>query len=242
MSFLMFVFFCKAHFENTQWRWVWFLIAFLSLIDLMYLVGGRTGQIIALCFVLFLPLFFYGKEAFKYFLIAGISIFLLHKQLEPLMPGRLIDTVQEVSEHKSDEHLTSAGIRLEMYKNTLLLIKESPLIGYGTGALRFEYNKLANTQDTLLKDVPNPHNQYLLTFFELGIIGLAAFLFMFYRFWQHSNVIARSDKHTGMYLKGVVLTIAIGSILNSLLLDATEGKFYCVLTGLLLSSYTKKND
>ena len=242
MSFLMFVFFCKAYFDKTQWRWVWLVIALLSLIDLMYLVGGRSGQIIALCFILFLPLYFYGKEAYKYLLIAAISIFMLHKQLEPLMPGRLLETSQEVSEHKSDAHLTSAGIRLEMYKNTLSLIKQSPFIGYGTGALRYEYNKLANTQDTLLKDVPNPHNQYLLTFFELGMAGFAALIFMFYRFWQHSNVIARSDTYAGMYLKGVVLTIAIGSMFNSLLLDATEGKFYCVLTGLLLSAYTKKND
>lgn len=242
MSFLMFVFFCKAYFDKTQWRWVWLVIALLSLIDLMYLVGGRSGQIIALCFILFLPLYFYGKEAYKYLLIAAISIFMLHKQLEPLMPGRLLETSQEVSEHKSDVHLTSAGIRLEMYKNTLSLIKQSPFIGYGTGALRYEYNKLANTQDTLLKDVPNPHNQYLLTFFELGMAGFAALIFMFYRFWQHSNVIARSDTYAGMYLKGVVLTIAIGSMFNSLLLDATEGKFYCVLTGLLLSAYTKKND
>ena len=241
MSFLMFVFFCKAYFDKTQWRWVWLVIALLSLIDLMYLVGGRSGQIIALCFILFLPLYFYGKEAYKYLLIAAISIFMLHKQLEPLMPGRLLETSQEVSEHKSDVHLTSAGIRLEMYKNTLSLIKQSPFIGYGTGALRYEYNKLANTQDTLLKDVPNPHNQYLLTFFELGMAGFAALIFMFYRFWQHSNVIARSDTYAGMYLKGVVLTIAIGSMFNSLLLDATEGKFFCVLTGLLLSAYTKKN-
>jgi O-antigen ligase len=238
----MFVFFCKAYFDKTQWRWVWLVIALLSLINLMYLVGGRSGQIIALCLVLFLPLYFYGKEAYKYLLIAAISIFMLHKQLEPLVPGRLLETSQEVSEHKSDEHLTSAGIRLEMYKNTLSLIKQSPFIGYGTGALRYEYNKLANTQDTLLKDVPNPHNQYLLTFFELGIVGLSALIFMFYRFWQYSKVIARSDKYAGMYLKGVVLTIAIGSMFNSLLLDATEGKFYCVLTGLLLSAYTKKND
>jgi len=242
MSFLMFVFFCKSYFDKTQWRWVWLVIALLSLIDLMYLVGGRSGQIIALCFILFLPLYFYGKEAYKYLLIAAISIFMLHKQLEPLMPGRLLETSQEVSEHKSDEHLTSAGIRLEIYKNTLSLIKQSPFIGYGTGALRYEYNKLANTQDTLLKDVPNPHNQYLLTFFELGMAGFAALIFMFYRFWQHSNVIARSDTYAGMYLKGVVLTIAIGSMFNSLLLDATEGKFYCVLTGLLLSAHTKKND
>lgn len=242
MSFVMFMLFCKAYFEKTQWRWAWFGVALLTLIDLMYLVGGRSGQIIALSFILFLPIYFYGQKAYKYLLIAVMSIFIFHKQLEPLMPGRLLETNQEVSEHKSDKHLTSAGIRVEMYKNTLLMIKQSPLIGYGTGALRFEYNKLASTQDTLLKDVPNPHNQYLLTFFELGIIGLIALFFMFYRFWEHSNIIGGSDKYAGMYLKGVVLTIAIGSLFNSLLLDATEGKFFCVLSGLLLSAYKQKND
>ncbi len=242
MSFLMFVLLCRAYFIKTQWRWIWLVMALLALLDLMYLVGGRSGQVIALSFVIFLPLYFYGKKIYKYLLIAAISIFMLHQQLEPLMPGRLLETSQEVSEHKSDEHLTSAGIRLEMYKNTLLLIKQSPLIGYGTGALRFEYNNLTNNQDTLLKDVPNPHNQYLLTFFELGIIGLAALFYMFYSLWQYSNIIARSDKYAGMYLKGVVLTIAIGAMFNSLLLDATEGKFFCVLTGLLLSAYIKKND
>ena len=242
MSFVMFMLFCKAYFEKTQWRWAWFGVALLTLIDLMYLVGGRSGQIIALSFILFLPIYFYGQKAYKYLLIAVMSIFIFHKQLEPLMPGRLLETNQEVSEHKSDKHLTSAGIRVEMYKNTLLMIKQSPLIGYGTGALRFEYNKLASTQDTLLKDVPNPHNQYLLTFFELGIIGLIALFFMFYRFWEHSNIIGGSDKYAGMYLKGVVLTIAIGSLFNSLLLDATEGKFFCVLSGLLLSAYNQKND
>lgn len=242
MSFLMFVFFCKAHLDKTLWRWLWLIAAFLTLIDLMYLVGGRSGQVIALCFILFLPLYFYGKEAYKYLFIAAISIFMLHKQLEPLMPGRLIETSNEISEHQSDKNLTSAGIRLEMYKNTLSLIKKSPLVGYGTGALKSEYNKLANTQDTLLKNVPNPHNQYLLTFFELGIMGLSALFYMFYRFWQHASIITRSDRYTGMYLKGVVLTIAIGSMFNSLLLDATEGKFFCVLTGLLLSAYPQKND
>jgi O-antigen ligase len=242
MSFLMFVLLCRAYFEKTQWRWMWLIIALLTLIDLMYLVGGRSGQVIALIFVIFLPLYFYGKKAYKYFFIAAISIFMLHQQLEPFMPGRLLETSQEISEHKSDEHLTSAGIRLEMYKNTLLLIKQSPLFGYGTGALRSEYNKLSNSQDTLLKDVPNPHNQYLLTFFELGIIGLTALFYMFYCIWKHSNIIARSDKYAGMYLKGVVLTIIIGAMFNSLLLDATEGKFFCVLTGLLLSAYTQKND
>jgi len=37
--------------------------------------------------------------------------------------------------------------------------------------------------------------------------------------------------------KGLIMTITIGSLFNSLLLDATEGKFYCIFLGLILSGY-----
>jgi O-antigen ligase len=160
---------------------------------------------------------------------------------EKLVPERLLGVNREISDHKSTENLTSAGIRLEMYRNTLLLIKKSPLIGYGTGALRFEYKKLVDSQDTLLKDVPNPHNQYLLTFFELGIFGLFILMGMFIRQWFFSNNSKFINKQNSFYAKGLILTISIGSLFNSLLLDATEGKFYCILIGVLLS-YNKKNE
>jgi len=239
MSFLMFVFFCKAKFEKTKLCWIWLTLALLTFFDLMFLVGGRSGQVIALSFFLFLPVYFYGKKAIKYFFFALVSILIFYPQLEHLIPQRLLNTTQEISEHKSNNQLTSAGIRLEMYKNTLHLIKQSPLFGYGTGALRNEYNKLAQTQDTLLKDVPNPHNQYLLTFFELGIIGFVAFIYMFYKQWSASNNLI--DLQLGLYMKGLILTMLIGSLFNSLLLDATEGRFYCVLTGIFLS-FTSKNE
>jgi len=40
--------------------------------------------------------------------------------------------------------------------------------------------------------------------------------------------------------KGLIILIFVGSLFNSLLLDATEGKFYCLLIGLLLSGYGGK--
>lgn len=241
MSFLMFVMFGKFYFEKSKLKWIWFFIAILALLNIMYLVGGRSGQIIALSFLIFLPLYFYGLKSVKYFLIFFTIIFLSGSLFEKLVPERLLGVNREISDHKSTENLTSAGIRMEMYRNTLLLIKKSPLIGYGTGALRFEYKKLVDSQDTLLKDVPNPHNQYLLTFFELGIFGLFIFMGMFIRQWFFSNNSKFINKQNSFYAKGLILTISIGSLFNSLLLDATEGKFYCILIGVLLSC-NKKNE
>jgi len=240
MSFLMFVMFGKFYFEKSKLKWIWFFIAILTLLNIMYLVGGRSGQIIALSFLIFLPLYFYGLKSVKYFLIFFTIIFLSGSLFEKLVPERLLGVNREISDHKSTENLTSAGIRMEMYRNTLLLIKKSPLIGYGTGALRFEYKKLVDSQDTLLKDVPNPHNQYLLTFFELGIFGLFIFMGMFIRQWFFSNNSKFINKQNSFYAKGLILTISIGSLFNSLLLDATEGKFYCILIGVLLSCNKKK--
>jgi hypothetical protein len=39
------------------------------------------------------------------------------------------------------------------------------------------------------------------------------------------------------YLRGIVFTFALGCLFNSFLLDATEGRFYCLIAGVLLSLY-----
>jgi O-antigen ligase len=39
------------------------------------------------------------------------------------------------------------------------------------------------------------------------------------------------------YMEGLLLVMMIGCLFNSLLLDAGEGKFFCFMTGIILSSY-----
>jgi putative inorganic carbon (hco3(-)) transporter len=77
----------------------------------------------------------------------------------------------------------SSAARLAMIDQAALIIKENPIVGVGLGG----YNKAAQTtrptsfaallpdfRATLLKGVV--HNKYLLTFAELGIVGLILFL------------------------------------------------------------------
>lgn len=241
VSFAMYLAICKFYFDKSRYRFVWFFLAFLMLFNIMYLVYGRSGQVVALFFLFFLPLYFFRMKALQFFIVFFIFGFLFKSQLLMIAPDRLIHTNQELAQHKPNESQTSAGVRMEMYQNDIILIKKSPIFGYGTGAHRNEYNKLASKQSTLQKDVPNPHNQFLLTTVEIGFMGLLTLLSMFYRHWQCSNLISIKDAPMGLYLKGLIITILIGSLFNSLILDATEGKFYCILAGLILSAY-KKND
>ena len=141
---------------------------------------------------------------------------------------------QEVSTNKS-----SAGQRIEMYGNTLRLIKYHPFFGGGTGSIEGEYTNLIKDDPSVyIRKVTNPHNQYLMTTQELGLLGL----FMLVLFWGihwTSSYQLEHEEH-GYFLRALIASTALGSLFNSLLLDGGDGRMYCILAGVLLSSYKPK--
>jgi O-antigen ligase len=174
-------------------------------------------------------------------LILLASIVYFKDELSFLLPERMMTISQELQDHQSNKELTSSGIRMEMYKNTSALILKSPLIGYGTGSFKDEYRSYAATQDTLLKEVSNPHNQYLFTLFDLGLLGFFVLIYLFYQCWFVSQKAKMIEGIKAMdYVEGLLITIMVGSLFNSLILDATEGKFFCVMAGIILSGYSRR--
>ena len=164
--------------------------------------------------------------------------------LTPLIPERLLSITQEISDAKANHEMTSSGIRYVMYQSATHIFLKSPIWGHGTGSLREEYRTLSKEDYALnIEGMDNPHNQYLLILVELGLIGLIGFMYLFYSQW---TTLKRKSLGEEAYiqdlLEGLILTILIGSLFNSLLLDAGEGKFYCVMAGLFLSAfYSQKN-
>jgi O-antigen ligase len=151
--------------------------------------------------------------------------------------SRLIGISAELaSENKNTGAQTAAGLRLEYYKYTLMLIKQHPIFGGGTGSLENEYSSLVAKTNVIQKRVPNPHNQYMLTTQELGLVGLVILLLFWLTHWWQSYKLKSAEYGTA--LRGLIITIAIGSLFNSLLLDAGEGRFYCLLAGVFLSAFT----
>jgi O-antigen ligase len=130
----------------------------------------------------------------------------------------------------------SAGERMLFNRTTLALIAEHPILGGGTGSILNEYRQYAvqHGYAPRLINVPNPHNEYLLTAQHIGLVGLALLIYMGWQHWRAGSEIGGSD---GNSLHALIIVIGVGSLFNSLLLDAGEGKFYCLLAGIYLSAW-----
>ena len=137
---------------------------------------------------------------------------------------------------QTEHEVNSAGYRLELWTNTLLIIKRHPLLGGGAGSLEREYKALVPADHIVIaKKFGNPHSAYISIIQESGLIGLAALLFLYYWHWA---IASRLNKRFiyGSVLEGLIVCFAISSLFNSMLWGG-EAKFYYLLAGVFLSAY-----
>jgi O-antigen ligase len=241
VSFGMYIMLLKAFQKAKTIHYGWLISSFLAFYNIFYLVNGRTGQVIALALVIFFIARKLSRRVTLCALILLASIVYFKDELSFLLPERMMTISQDLHENQPNKNLTSSGIRMEMYKNTTALILKSPFVGYGTGSFKEEYRSHTATQDTLLKEVSNPHNQYLFTLFDLGLLGFFVLIYLFYQCWFVSQKVKMIEGIKAIdYMEGLLITIMVGSLFNSLILDATEGKFFCVMAGIILSGYSHR--
>lgn len=236
MSFSAYLMLLRAKNTKGSHRLFWILASLLAIGNVLFLVNGRTGQVTLVALLIWFSHEHLGLKALKYW-IAILVLGMTFHYFNPNYPNSRLTSISAelASESKNTGAQTAAGLRLEFYKNTLTLIKKHPLFGGGTGSLENEYFLLVDNTSIITKRVPNPHNQYLLTTQELGLVGLVLLLtFWLTHWWQSYNL---TSTEYGTALRGLIITISVGSIFNSLLLDASEGKFYCLIAGVLLSGF-----
>ncbi len=236
MSFSAYLMLVRAKSTKGSHRLFWILASMLAIGNVLFLVNGRTGQVTLAALLIWFSYEHFGLRVIKYW-IAIVLLGMTFHHFNPNYPNsRLTGISAELaSENKNTGAQTAAGLRLEFYQNTLTLIKKHPLFGGGTGSLENEYFSLVDNTSINTKRVPNPHNQYLLTTQELGLVGLVLLLtFWLTHWWQSYNL---TSTEYGTALRGLIITISVGSLFNSLLLDASEGKFYCLIAGVLLSGF-----
>lgn len=238
MSFGMYLMMFQASNTLGIKRYFWITLSVLAAINISLLVNGRTGQLLMLALIAWFTIEIWGWKSVRYWIGILILGAFLHQSSLSLPESRLTNIKQEIENHKNDQH-TSAGLRIEYYTNTFTLIKNHPIFGGGTGSFEYEYPILAEQLNLQEKNIRNPHNQFLLTTQELGITGLLFLIYFWLIHWKTSYRLTSSFPRYA--LRGLILTIFIGSFFNSLLFDASEGKFYCILAGVFLSNYKKSN-
>jgi O-antigen ligase len=126
---------------------------------------------------------------------------------------------------------SSTGVRMNYYKTTAEIIRDHPLLGVGTGGFVVAYRE--KIRGTNLPEANNPHSQYLLTAAQLGVVGLLALIAMFAVMWWQAGRLVPPER---IAARGLVLTIAVGSLLNSFLIDHTEGMLFAWMAGVLFAA------
>jgi len=199
--------------------------------NILFLVAGRTGQIIYLimiCFILFLWNWRRGLIT-SIALIGVLSVVL--PLFSPAFNLGLNSAKSDLTERSRGVMNTSIGLRLVWHENAIKLIKEKPWMGHGTGSFKTEYERISGSANTSLA-TENPHNDYLLLSVELGVFGgLLLIGLLLAAAWQ------------GRYLKpawrwtlySLLLGMGISTLANSFFTDNITGLAFVLLTSALLN-------
>ncbi|MDM8566504.1 O-antigen ligase family protein [Candidatus Halobeggiatoa sp. HSG11] len=203
-------------------QWLYSIVIALAIYNILFMSAGRTGYLILLCLIL---VFFYQVYKLKGILIGGLVLMVvggIAYNFSGILQERIDKAVINIQDYQHGNSNTSVGIRLEFYKNSLTLITKHPIFGTGTGSFSHEYNKL------FAKYATNPHNDYLMIAVQWGIVGLGLFIFLLYSMWRASYSL---NEPISFMAQGLVVTIIVGCLINSLWLDNTEGHMFAYLIG-----------
>jgi O-antigen ligase len=140
-----------------------------------------------------------------------------------------------VQEYQYGAARTSMGMRFDWWINSVGMIKERPIFGYGTGSFLKEHDKWI--EGTKIQPTDNPHNEYLFIGVQLGLLGLLLFLLLFTAQIIYSYKLEKPDR---LFVQGVVIAMAVGCIMNSFLFDSHQGHFWAFLVGIYFSAYPQR--
>ena len=223
--------------STTRQRVFWAGAALLAAINVLLMVQGRTGHFVLVVLALYAG---YEWRRWRGLAVTATAMGILVAALIHL-PGVFqqrygFATGDRASSPISQATQESNKQRMDFYRASLAILQEHPLIGVGTGGFPRAYAE--KTRGTDAFQTRNPHNEYLHIATQLGVIGLAALLYLFFEQWRESARLASPFERN--VSRGLLLAIVVACLFNSLLLDHTEGLLYVWLTGVLFGGLESK--
>ena len=155
--------------------------------------------------------FVYRKRLFVFMLIIPFLVAIV-------MPTNMVTRAREM--FKFGDYLKSDGVfnyRIDTWKGAVRIIKENPVLGLGVGKSNF--GKTVKKFNDLNIPYDHAHNVYLQIAVELGLLGLAAFLWLFgsvfYHGLKHYLSLPRNDEKA-IIIFGILCSIG-GLFLHGLI-------------------------
>jgi O-antigen ligase len=216
-------------------RWLWAALVALIAVDVFFLVGGRTGQVMFLALGI---LALYQRFRWKggAIAVAGGVVLLVGASLTSSMfQSRIAETVTSLQDYGKDDFTTATTLRMSYLPNSLELITQHPLLGTGVGSFPKAYAE--HVAGTPFPPTVNPHNEFILVGVQSGLPGALLLVLLFAQQYWFARRLPEQERDLAF---GMVLTMVLGCMVNSFLLDSTEGHWYALFSAILFSRVRRR--
>ena len=223
--------------EGLWPKWVSTLFTVAALLNVFFLLEGRTGHVVGVV-VFSLIVMWSVPKPYRYiaFGITSVLLSLVLYAYSLAFNTRLSGVVTESQQYaqKSDIQ-TSAGWRLNAWHRSLEAIQEKPLLGHGIGSWALTVKRFEGEKGTSVfgeSNSSNPHQEYLLWSVELGVVGLLLFLLLLFSIAKDALLYTTPIQRS---IFSVAAVLAVACLFNSVLYDDLIGDYFCVTLGLLMA-------
>lgn len=235
-EFSAFVVYCWAFFtgllffEKIRWKKWLFFATILFMLHPIFFTFSRGGY-----FAAFIVLIFFGVVKKRSLLILTIVLFFTW---QVVLPKTVVDRI-EMTQTEEGELERSAGGRLGLWDLGLEIFSENPIFGVGYQGYRMSVGGKTTYQGEEIKaGGADPHNYYVLTLSEQGVIGIIMFLcilFASFRSGLKLYKIAKNPFNKGLALgfMGAVVALIIANMFGDRWSYFVLGSYFWIFWGLV---------
>ncbi len=222
--------------SDKKLKHFYYYLVFMVGVATFYLGYSRSAYLV---FVALSALFVYQRFSWRCVFIVLAAIPFLAGLLffmSPVFKSEVLVAVQgyhQFQEIGVKSH-SSAGERMTFYTSGLRAVKQHWLIGSGSGSMNYVTSYL---DKDFQRKIMNLHNEYLNISVQFGVLGLLVLLSLFYCVWRTS---LKLPFYYNYLMQGVLVTTVSGSLINSWLMDSTEGHFFAIMVILCLAAGLSK--
>jgi O-antigen ligase len=228
-----FIFFCAHKIADSRQYLGWHtLLLVFGVLNLFFIVQGRTGQMAFMALVLLFAVQRLSKKGLllsMVMLVTLLALYINFSDKSARIYGGLTQTLAYL-QHVPEKKPTDVVVRYTFWENSLKLVSEKPWLGHGTGSFAKEYRRVSGGK--LDVKTSNPHNEFLLIAVQFGIFGFVIYFGFLFSQYYCSRKLPDEEKWLA---QGLLLTLIITSLFNSPLLDHAEGHWFAAMIALIFA-------
>jgi hypothetical protein len=213
------------------------VLATLFLVNIIFVVSGRTSLLVLPFLALLLCLRQFGRRgllaAIAMGCVVGAAIL-----ASPYMRDRLTTSFAELQAYRTSDEINATSMHLEFISKGLSFVRTAPILGHGTGSIPEQFRNSVSGEGAASVVTVNPHNQILGVAIQIGLVGAAVLVAM----WIAHLLLFRGLGLTAWFGMIVVVQNIVASLFNTHLFDYAQGWLYVFGVGVMGGMILRERD